>query len=359
MSPDLRDRIRGSLLLGAVGDALGAPVEFWDVGQIRSRCGPAGVVDYLPAYGRDAGAITDDTQMTLFTAEGLIRYLIRGRHRGIASAPGMFHEAYLVWLSTQGVPPPPPHGVGGGWLRTVPGLHARRAPGNTCLTALASGRIGTIAEPINQSKGCGGVMRVGPVGLVGLRDTFLVSAQAAAVTHGHPSGYLSAGFLGELVAALLQGASLRDGLDHATARLVVEAGHEETLAAVQTASALARTHRPTPELLEMLGGAWVGEEALAIGVACALRADDPIDGVFLAVNHSGDSDSTGAIAGTILGVLHGATAIPETFVHRLELADVVTQVADDLFETGWGHGVGGAYEAADPQVDAFLERYRG
>ena len=81
--------------------------------------------------------------------------------------------------------------------------------------------------------------------------------------------------------------------------------------------------------------------------------------MFLAVNHSGDSDSTGAIAGTILGVLHGATAIPETFVHRLELADVVTQVADDLFETGWGHGVGGAYEAADPQVDAFLERYRG
>ena len=71
------------------------------------------------------------------------------------------------------------------------------------------------------------------------------------------------------------------------------------------------------------------------------------------------ADTTGAIAGTILGVLHGATAIPETFVHRLELADVVTQVADDLFETGWGHGVGGAYEAADPQVDAFLERYRG
>lgn len=335
MSPDVRDRIRGALLLGAVGDALGAPVEFWDLAQIRERCGPAGVVDYLPAYGREAGAITDDTQMTLFTGEGLIRLMQLGRSQGVASAPRVFREAYLDWLRTQTGPPPGPTGGG---LRGIPGLYARRAPGNTCLSALASGRVGTIEAPINQSKGCGGVMRVGPIGLVGLDEAFRVSAQAAAVTHGHPSGYLSAGFFGELLAALLSGASLPDGLDAATTRLVLEPGHEEALDAVQAARSIARTHRPSPELLEILGGAWVGEEALAIAVVCALTADDPVDGVLMAVNHSGDSDSTGAIAGTILGVMHGAGAIPGALLERLELADVITAMADDLWAAGWGSG---------------------
>jgi len=64
--------IRGCLLGGAVGDALGAPIEFDDLAKIRSRFGPAGLRDYAPAYGR-VDAFTDDTQMTLFTAEGLIR----------------------------------------------------------------------------------------------------------------------------------------------------------------------------------------------------------------------------------------------------------------------------------------------
>ncbi|HEX7096308.1 MAG TPA: ADP-ribosylglycohydrolase family protein, partial [Acidimicrobiales bacterium] len=70
--PPPLSRIRGCLLAGAVGDALGAPCEFWSWRDIERRCGPAGVTGYLPAYGRSGGAITDDTQMTLFTAEGLL-----------------------------------------------------------------------------------------------------------------------------------------------------------------------------------------------------------------------------------------------------------------------------------------------
>jgi ADP-ribosylglycohydrolase len=68
----LRDRYRGCLLGGAVGDALGAGIEFLSLADIRRRHGPRGVSGYVPAYGR-LGAITDDTQMTLFTAEGLRR----------------------------------------------------------------------------------------------------------------------------------------------------------------------------------------------------------------------------------------------------------------------------------------------
>ena len=76
--PDLESRIRGCILGGAVGDALGAPVEFMGLAQIRSRFGEHGPSDYAEWAG-PTGGITDDTQMTLFTAEGVIRGLNRER----------------------------------------------------------------------------------------------------------------------------------------------------------------------------------------------------------------------------------------------------------------------------------------
>ena len=50
-----------------------------------------------------------------------------------------------------------------------------------------------------------------------------------------------------------------------------------------------------------------------------------------AVNHGDDSDSTGAVTGNILGACLGARAIPEKYLDRLELKDVVSEIADDLF----------------------------
>ena len=70
MTVDRADRIRGSLLAGAIGDALGAGIEFSSLDEIEERFGPGGAETFTPGYGRDA-PITDDTQMTLFTAEGL------------------------------------------------------------------------------------------------------------------------------------------------------------------------------------------------------------------------------------------------------------------------------------------------
>src|SRR5215203_2581226 len=54
----LLDQFQGCLLGGAVGDALGAPVEFMSLSAIRAQFGPRGVRDFVPAYGR-VGAITD------------------------------------------------------------------------------------------------------------------------------------------------------------------------------------------------------------------------------------------------------------------------------------------------------------
>jgi ADP-ribosyl-[dinitrogen reductase] hydrolase len=102
---------------GAVGDALGAPVEFKSYSQIVAEFGPAGIRDFAPAYGR-VGAITDDTQMTLFTAEGLLRANTRFGARGVCHLPSVVHCAYLRWLKTQGVTVPSLEGGFdiGGWL---------------------------------------------------------------------------------------------------------------------------------------------------------------------------------------------------------------------------------------------------
>ncbi len=91
-------RFLGCLLGGAIGDALAAPVEFLSRQEIIARFGVAGITDYALAYGL-FGAITDDTQMTLLTAEGLLRAWVRGCERGIVSHESMVTYARPRWLS--------------------------------------------------------------------------------------------------------------------------------------------------------------------------------------------------------------------------------------------------------------------
>ena len=82
----------------------------------------------------------------------------------------------------------------------------------------------------------------------------------------------------------------------------------------------------------MLGGGWTGEEALAISVYCSLVYPDNFEkAVILAVNHGGDSDSTGAITGNILGLYLGEEAIPAGWLEKLELKEVIRKMAEDLF----------------------------
>ena len=315
-------RIRGCLLGGAVGDALGAPVEFMSLKEIRDRFGPDGIRDFEPAYGR-SGSITDDTQMTLFTAEGLLRATMRMADRGICHVPSMVHHAYLRWLLTQGERPKRNVEVRtDGWLFGVRALHHRRAPGNTCLEALREAEEwGLPAVARNTSKGCGALMRVAPVGLFGQPDdiVFEVAVDTARLTHGHPCGFLAAGYLAVVVAALLRCEPLRQALEKADEQLQRCEENEGVANALAAARALALRGRPRPEDLETLGGGWVAEEALSIAVCCALAARDFEEGILLAANHSGDSDSTSAIAGNLLGVQLGERAIPHNWLERLEL----------------------------------------
>lgn len=335
------EQCSGCLLGGAIGDALGAPIEFLTTPQIRKRFGAHGVTNYVE-HSDGKGQFTDDTQMTLFTAEALLRAQNRERLKGIGGAlAAITYQSYLRWLFTQGVnfsARSTPQGWGvydveHGWLIQQTGLFVRRAPGNTCMGALESGQAGTIEAPLNNSKGCGGIMRVAPVGLMFADDAaraFEIGCESAAITHGHPSGYLSAGCLASVLAMLAQGETLLQGIQETRQILQQWNGHQECLAAIDNALALYKTAAPSPEAIETLGGAWVGEETLAIALYCGLHfQNDFRGGVLAAVNHGGDSDSTGAVTGNILGLMN-PSGIPQEWIDNLELANVVRQIATDL-----------------------------
>jgi ADP-ribosylglycohydrolase len=338
--PDLRSRLRGSLLAGAIGDALGAKTEFDSIDRIREIAGPAGITDYIPAYG-GVGRITDDTQMTLFTLEALIRAHAQRRRTGSADVVHSLQMAYQRWLHTQGVAWDRARGprsdveAPDGWLVTHQELFSRRAPGLTCFGELEaygrSGVRGTIERPVNNSKGCGGVMRAAPVALWSedLAEVFRLGAESAALTHGHPSGYLSSGCFAVLVHGLLHGKPLLDALAAARDELVKHPGHEEQSAALDAALALAEQGPPTPEKLESLGQGNVGETALSMSVYVALTTTDADTALLAAVNHSGDSDSTGSVCGNLVGAMYGEETLRQSWLEQLELRDVIVGLADD------------------------------
>jgi ADP-ribosylglycohydrolase len=231
--------------------------------------------------------------------------------------------------------PPELEKVADGWLFGQRGLHAQRAPGNTCLSALRQ-RLDAQQEgrepsvPLNDSKGCGGVMRVAPVGLLVTRDAWDLGLKCAQLTHGHPAGSDTAGCFAEMISKILSGLSLAEA-----ARQVWRARrsdcHEDTQRALDKAFDLLRSGAPpTSECVESLGGGWVAEEALAISLYCALACPDPEAALSLAVTHSGDSDSTGAITGNLLGAALGEHAIPSRWIEALELREVIEAVADDV-----------------------------
>jgi ADP-ribosylglycohydrolase len=340
-----KDHYAGCLVGGAVGDALGAPTEFMNLRSIMQQYGPEGVKDYIE-FSDGRGEITDDTQMLLFTAEGLLRSQHRAVNRGIGGAyKQICYQSYLRWLHTQddwyGKTRNSSHLLDG-WLLDQKFLYQRRAPGNTCLSALRSNIPGTIERPINDSKGCGGVMRIAPVGLLlhhNAENAFEIGSELAAMTHGHTSGYLSAGFLAAMICYINNGYNLIDSIEASCHILTKHMGHEETLQAINSALNLSQMNKVFFQDLESLGGGWVGEEALSISLYCSLSYPDDFEkAIILSINHSGDTDSTGSITGNILGLLLGENAIPQRWVNKLHGYEVIKQVALDLHEEVRGNG---------------------
>ena len=106
---------------------------------------------------------------------------------------------------------------------------------------------------------------------------------------------------------------------------------EQLRSLTELAIALAKNDDSDAVNIPLLGKGWVGEETLAISLYCALRYEQDFSaGLIASVNHDGDSDSTGAVTGNILGALHGYDAIGEKWKQNLELKEVLLETADAL-----------------------------
>lgn len=327
----------GAILGGAIGDALGAPVEFMNYEQIEDIIGPDGVKDFIIPPEQKYALITDDTQLTLFTAEGLLRSITRAhrknKERTLQDTSTTVHRAYLRWLYTQGL-----RTVCwskkdyDGWLVKVGRLHAYREPGVTCLTALGKGIMGTLDHAVNESLTCGCVMRVMPVGLVESEDrVFDIATRLAAITHGNPTSYLSAGTFAYIIKQIIKGQEIEGAVSRACQRLKQETNHEELLYLINKAVLKAREKTPSRENMELIGKGFLAHEVLAMAIYAALSyPQDYTKAVLLAVNHSGDSDSIAAITGSIVGAALGYEAIPEAFRLQIELSKEMNELARDL-----------------------------
>lgn len=331
-----RDHYEGCLLGGALGDTLGAPVEFLNYQQILHRYGRGGMES--PEKGEQGlYEITDDTQMTLFTAEGLLRARVALAAEPTASAPAIVHHAYLRWLHTQGEENPYfslncGYSSDDGFLIQQFELFKQQSPGLTCTSAMMGPEMGTLDSRPNQSKGCGAVMRAAPVGMIDLgRDPFRLSCEIAALTHGHDMGIFPAAVQSQLICELLAGAELEEAVQLALLVLRKQTRQEDLAARLEHAVQLAHSDLPVVTCYKQLGEGWVGDEALAIAIYCALKSPrDFRRGVILAVNHNGDSDSTGSICGNILGAYLGRGALPQEWLSQLELREAIAEIGRDL-----------------------------
>jgi ADP-ribosylglycohydrolase len=309
------DRILGCLIGGAVGDALGYQVEFDSWPRIEREWGPAGVTELR------RNRVSDDTQMTLFTAEGLIE---AAEGDEVASV----RRAYLRWYDTQTKPMPP---AGSRGLSAEPWLYMRRSPGNACLSGLAKGGERGVNP---DSKGCGTVMRSAPFGLLerSPAEAYDLAHACSALTHGHPTAGAAAGALAMTTAHLLAGASVHKAVSRTMLHLRQTLDRSETADALQGAFELAGNVPPAPNSCAPLGEGWVAEEALAIAVYCLLGTEDVRTALVAAVSHGGDSDSTGAIAGNLLGAAYGYDALPAEWAARIEGHATMAGLAAQLDE---------------------------
>ncbi|EIW6162817.1 ADP-ribosylglycohydrolase family protein [Salmonella enterica subsp. enterica serovar Saintpaul] len=331
MKTEMISRFKGCLLGGAIGDALGAPVEFKSLAQIKKYLGEEGVTQFMPCYG-GTGSITDDTQMSLFTAEALLR----AHNETDPKYQGNYLHAnsvgLLFWYKTQTENKPHPKYTG---LLADPRLFSTRAPGATCMSAIRA-MTNNMQFANNNSKGCGTVMRMAPVGLYAHAtdaiDAYTTGCNFSRQTHGHPTGYIAGGAFALLIKWLADGMALKEAVCKLIIELEFTESGDEVTDILVKALKLASTCLEPHKAIKLLGEGWIAEEAMAIAVYCALVAKDFRHGVLMAVNHDGDTDSTGSMAGNILGVMLGIEAIPQEWIDGVELRDVVEDMAVALAE---------------------------
>lgn len=337
---DKLGRFTGCMLGGAAGDALGYLIEYADLKTIHKKYGPYGLrtVLKLEANGK-RGIISDDTQMALFTADGMLW----AQHDGLSPEEGLY-RAYMRWYYTQTERIIRPDQAG--WMKKQsheedlkydmmgnPLLFARRAPGKSCLIALASGTQFTKEKKANACKSST-ALRTAPIGLFYAGDVdkaFAVGCQAALLTHGNETAYLAAGTLSAIISQLADEKPLGQALTTAFGRLQQEEGGIALWKTLQTAVDEAMSDRNPVRSMKKLGLGWNADEALALSLYCVMKSPSLKDAVIMACNQDGDSDTCGAVSGYIAGAIYGEKSVPKNWLAHMECLDLLHTMAERLY----------------------------
>jgi ADP-ribosyl-[dinitrogen reductase] hydrolase len=310
--PTLRDRYRGTLLGLAVGNELGLPVEFLSAAESR-RLHPRGIRDIDPEEMNLPW--DDDLAQAVILAEAILEHDTLG-HDDLAAR-------LLDWFEANG------RGMGAQTRAVLQALKRGMLPSEAAKHVWER-HGGTPA-------GNGAVMRCPPVAMRWPRDTarlYRETEASARVTHHDPRCVWSAFAINLAVAEALNGriasiAAIDEALDR------IEAG-PHTLQAVRIVSG-----RGLERL--QLDGADIGFtlKAMQVGLWCLEHAESFEESLIAVIQAGGDTDTNGAVAGAVLGAIHGADAIPKRWIAGVPRADRLIELADHLLERAEGEAVEG------------------
>jgi ADP-ribosylglycohydrolase len=329
-APSLEDRFQGCLLGLAIGDALGYPTEFLSLPQILQRYGPSGIQDL---EGNPA-LHSDDTQTSLAVA----RSLIEAGQDGVENWMEVLVQQLLAWLRSP---------------------ENDRAPGNTTIKGcqrLESG-VSWTESGLLESKSCGAIMRVAPIGLYYHSDPSelrLAAWASSLATHAHPTALVCAEVTAFCVSwalagiapsqygdriSVLQSESVQawepvlgrswERAGFASPKEYLDQGWKELLSEFEKIPlAMAKD---SCDICDILGGGWGADEALACALACVLRFPaDYAAAIKRGANTGGDSDSIASIAGAISGAYLGYKAVPKDWRKRIESRHLLIDLSRQL-----------------------------
>lgn len=336
------DRFMGAMTGSAVGDALGFLIEFMTMKNIQKKYGPYGLrtVLKLESNGKK-GIISDDTQLALFTADGLLwaqdgqEPLMAGIHRSLmrwyyTQTERIVRPEQAEWNRCQS------HERKYGYdMMAERELFARRSPGKACLMSLATGTQFSLDHKPNQCKGSTALSRSIPIGLWFAGDpeqAFTTAMDAAVLTHGHPHAYYTAATLGAIVSLLAIGKDESAAFAGALRILQHHPDGIDVLKAVLHGVDEAVTDRNPVRAMKKIGLGWKAEEALALSVYCLLKTSTLKDAVIMACNQDGDSDTCGAITGAMTGAMYGVSAIPKSWRNNLECLPLLQKLTGLMYE---------------------------
>lgn len=337
-----QDRVRGSLYGGAIGDAV------WFSKRYTSEL----EVNYLFVDEELEGAmlISDATQLSILTACGLIY-----SDSSAASVLESISEAYLAWNTY--------HRMDWYHSKIKDSIHVKRfiewvryfspwrCPDGTCVAALEALADGK--EVHNDSKSCGGVMRVAPIALFGLSENRFADIYAmdkmavdvARITHKNPLGFLPALIVAHVIYRLaIDDTPTRDRLcyfiqealsvaDELYPALKEDIDYLRLL--LKKTLLLAGSQHSLCESISLLGEGWNADEAMAMAFYCAIRYFDHFEVAIDAVQHIENSNTIAAIIGNILGAAMGYKALPdkykpELYENHIECSRWIIKAADNL-----------------------------